>query len=99
MPPIVIEGTVNDIRGRQKNLKEDHINNVFVKYIRYSTLLYTNTAADYSKLLLYAKREAQHEKKEERLPFHTYTPASEKTHAFIIRGLDNKPSVEEKSEV
>lgn len=99
MPPIVVDGTVNNIKGLQKQLREQHnITSLQVKYTRYSTLLFTNTASDYNKLLKYAKSEAVREKKEEQLPFHTYTPPSEKTHAFIIRGLDNKPTVEEVAE-
>lgn len=95
MPPIVIDGTIDDFKNLQITLKRDYnISNIYAKY----TLLFTQFAADYNKLLQYVKKEAQQEKEEDRLQFHTFTPPSEKTHAFIIRGLGNKPSIEEVAE-
>ncbi|RZC35282.1 hypothetical protein BDFB_014501 [Asbolus verrucosus] len=32
------------------------------------------------------------------MEFHTYTPAEEKTHAFVLRGLDQRPTPEEIAE-
>lgn len=50
---------------------------------------------NFNKLLHYMKIQAESEDEAKRSYFHTYTPATNKTHGFVICGLDNRPSIEE----
>lgn len=97
MPPIVIEGILNDIASFLQPLRAKYgITNINVKYTRYSTLVYTYNNQDYKNLLAHVRTEGGQDVEEQyRVHFHTYTPTAEKTHAFVIRGLDNKPDTEE----
>lgn len=65
-------------------------NDILIRYTKNNTLLYTKNRTNYINVLQYLKEENKNE-----VRFHTYTPKEEKTHAFVIRGLDNKPEPEE----
>lgn len=95
MPPIIMEGIIQDIRKLRLTLATEYnINNVSFKFTRYSTLIFTNSSTAYHNLLKFMKSQAETEKVEDRSHFHTYTPASSKTHGFVLRGLDHQPSTE-----
>lgn len=85
-PPIVIEGLISDLKKLHENISQKCklTNTLNIKYTKNNTLLFVKTKNDYEKILLYCKEE-------EGVSFHTYTPSSQKTHAFVIRGLDNRP--------
>lgn len=90
MPPIVLDGVVTDINKLRLRLKDElQVINVQFKFTRYSTLLFTNNSSDYHKVLSFMEMQANLDKVEERSYFHTYTPATDKTHGFVIRGLDH----------
>lgn len=85
-PPIVIEGLITDLKKLHHNISQKCklTNTLNIKYTKNNTLLFVKNKTDYIKILDYCKAE-------EGVSFHTYTPSSEKTHAFVVRGLDNKP--------
>ena len=64
---------------------------VNIKYTRANTTIFTSSKLDFIRL-------RKHLSQETNARFHTYTLKSEKTHAFVIKGLDNKPSDEEVKE-
>lgn len=91
VPPIVIQGIISNINQFKINLlNECNVKQITIKYTRYSTLLHLNNIVDYKKTLDYMKKENANN-----TFFHTYTLGVEKTHAFVIRGLDHKPSIPE----
>lgn len=89
-PPIVIEGLISDLRKLHENISQKCklTNTLNIKYTKNNTLLFVKTKNDYEKILQYCKEE-------DGVSFHTYTPSSEKTHAFVVRGLDNRPEPED----
>lgn len=99
MPPIVMEGIVQDLQRLRLTLANDYnVKTVSFKFTKFSTLIFTNTSSDYKNLLKYMRSQAETEEVQERSHFHTYTPASSKTHGFVLRGLDHKPTIEEVKE-
>ncbi|KAG5897986.1 hypothetical protein JTB14_007931 [Gonioctena quinquepunctata] len=89
-PPIVIEGRMEMPRRVAENMKGKLKGQYTVDYKYRSTLIYTTNAEDHmamQKLLL-----------ETGTQFHTYTHKAEKTHAFVIKGLESAPTPEELEE-
>lgn len=89
-PPIVIEGLIRDLKKLHESITEKCklTKTLNIKYTKNNTLLFVKTKNDYEKILQYCKEE-------DGVSFHTYTPSSQKTHAFVVRGLDNKPEPKE----
>ncbi|KAG5880004.1 hypothetical protein JTB14_018104 [Gonioctena quinquepunctata] len=90
IPPIVVEGRMPMSRRITKTIKEKLKGQYTVEYKPRSTLIYTTNAEDHTairKLLLELEME-----------FHSYTNKAEKTHAFVIRGLESAPTPEELEE-
>lgn len=91
-PPLVIEGTINNIPQLQYNLQNScgiNSSKVHIKYTKNNTILQTTNKSDYDAILNYFRQENN-----TNTYFHTYTPKETKTHAFVVRGLDNKPTEE-----
>lgn len=86
-PPIVIHQKVIDHRGLIKFITEIAGKQFHVKYTAGRTTVQTYDNKIYKVLLK--------ELTEQNLKFHTYTPKDEKTHGFVLRGLDSEPSTEE----
>lgn len=86
-PPIVIHRKVQDHKGLLQFITETVGKQFYIKHAggRISIQTYKN---EHYKALLKELTEAN-------LQFHTYTPSDEKTHGFVIRGLDSKPELEE----
>ncbi|CAG9821916.1 unnamed protein product [Phaedon cochleariae] len=82
-PPIVIQGIITDRNRFLDEIKKLSTKPVFFKYGQNTTLLYAENDQDYTNL-------RDHFKKEE-VPFHTYTQKKDKSHAFVVRGLDFEP--------
>nr|CAH7760525.1 unnamed protein product [Callosobruchus chinensis] len=87
LPPIVLAGIVENNQDLIKGLKEKLNGPFYFKYTKHTTLLFLQDSGDYEKV--------KSELTGTDIEFHTYTPKSEKQHAFIIRGLDNQPNLTE----
>lgn len=86
-PPVVMHQKVNDHKSLIKQITQLIGKNFHIKHVGGRTAI---QAYDYGKYKI-LKRELA----ENNLQFHTYTPAEEKTHGFVIRGLDSNPTPEE----
>ncbi|CAG9812761.1 unnamed protein product [Phaedon cochleariae] len=86
-PPIVIQGIITDRRRFLEEIRSIAEKTVFFKYGHNSTLLYAENEEDYVKL--------RDKFKTESVPFHTYTQRKDKSHAFVVRGLDFEPEASE----
>lgn len=86
-PPIVIKGKLHCHKTFLAEIKKITKKNITLKYAKNSVILYPDDADDYKTLLRQLKQEDTE--------FHTYTTAEEKTHAFVLRGLDGDISEEE----
>ncbi|KAG5862891.1 hypothetical protein JTB14_022366 [Gonioctena quinquepunctata] len=90
IPPIVVEGRAPMTKIMAEILKEQLKGQYRPEYKPRSTLIYTANAEDHAlmrKVLL-----------ETGSQFHTYTLKEEKTHAFVIKGLESEPTPEELEE-
>ncbi|KAG5879182.1 hypothetical protein JTB14_038344 [Gonioctena quinquepunctata] len=90
VPPIVVEGRPAISKRMTEILKEQLKGKYVLEYKPRSTLIFTTSVEDHASMkraLLGA--EAQ---------FHTYTHKGEKTHAFVIKGLESEPTPEELEE-
>ncbi|KAG5893992.1 hypothetical protein JTB14_004247 [Gonioctena quinquepunctata] len=89
-PPIVVKGRAQITKRMAEILKEQLKGKYVLEYKPRSTLIYTDSIEDHAAMkraLLGAKAQ-----------FHSYTPKGEKTHAFVIRGLESGPTPEELEE-
>lgn len=90
-PPIVIKGTFKNHSQLTQEIKNQIKKGFSIKYAPKSTLLYIDDCEEYKKykkLLL----------NQEDLEFHTYTSKEDKTHAFVLRGLNGNPDLDELKE-
>lgn len=94
-PPIVLKGSLKSLSDIKRRLREEcGITKVTFKYTRFNTLILVDNETDYNNLLKYFKEE-QTDTANKILEFHTYTPSTKKTHAFVVRGLDFHPEPDE----
>lgn len=95
-PPVVLKGQLTDLAEVKKRLSEEcGIRKVNFKYTRYNTLITVENEQDHNKLVIYFKRQQVDIANKMKIEFHTYTPAPQKTHAFVVRGLDFEPTPDE----
>ncbi|CAH1099728.1 unnamed protein product [Psylliodes chrysocephalus] len=90
IPPIVVDGRTDNHATLTKDLKAIIKGKYSVKYTNATTVIFTEDMEDYESLLGGIKQAE--------IPHHTYTSKSEKTHAFVLRGLANgteKEAIEE----
>ncbi|CAH0562889.1 unnamed protein product [Brassicogethes aeneus] len=89
-PPIIIAGKT-DMRHREtiETLKEN-LTDFTVKHTKYNTIINIKKKEEYNNYIEILK--------ENNSNFHTYTPQDEKTHAFVMRGLDAKITIPELKE-
>lgn len=89
-PPIIVS---SEIKDNQRKFLEDikkHITKGFhIRYFKYSTAVYIYDMDEWT--LLKARLENKCE-------YHTYASRDQKTHAFILKGLDLEPTTEELQE-
>ncbi|CAH1099261.1 unnamed protein product [Psylliodes chrysocephalus] len=90
MPPIVLEGVPEDHKGLTGVLREIIKGNFNVKYTNNSTIVFTEDKSDYDRILENIKTEE--------MAFHTYTSKSDKSHAFVLRGLGDGTKIEDLEE-
>lgn len=87
-PPIVLDGLVKNHRNTIEKVKTILQNSKFqIKYGMNKTNILTENLENYTKLKEYFVRSKQ--------PFHTYTAKGEKTHAFVLRGLNEQTMPED----
>lgn len=84
LPPIVIHGTANDHKKLVADIRSRTTGEFFVKYNRQTTNIHFKQQPDWEAYQRYAK--------ESGIDFHTYTTSSNKTHAFVLRGLNQGTS-------
>lgn len=82
-PPIVIHHKTEKSRELVNLLKPEIKKGFEIKYTKNNTNLYIQDTEEYNKILPQIKLLADDE-----FQFHTYTQKSEKTHAFVLKGLD-----------
>lgn len=85
--PIIIAGNVSNHKELVGNIKSRIKHGFHIKYTANNISLYLDNQSDKDNILKSFNRE--------QLEYHTYTDANQKTHAFIVRGLDGEPSTEE----
>lgn len=88
-PPIVIHGKIKNSNEFINLLKVDIKKGFEIKYTANNTNLFINDSAEYKKYLDKIKPEADND-----FQFHTYTHKEDKTHAFVLRGLDPQTDLE-----
>lgn len=91
IPPIVLHGKIEDHQTFTKNLKDLCKGKYFIKYREYTTNIFMDNMEDYNKVL-------DAFKKEDDVDCHTFTTKEQKTHAFVLYGLENKPETREIAE-
>ncbi|CAH0560411.1 unnamed protein product [Brassicogethes aeneus] len=80
-PPIVLAGkTIFKHSEIVENLKKQQVSDFTIKHTKNNIILNIKSDREYDKYL--------HNLKENNVYFHTYTKEENKTHAFIMRGLD-----------
>ncbi|CAH1100920.1 unnamed protein product [Psylliodes chrysocephalus] len=98
MPPIVIDGKTANPNQLIADLKAIVQGEFSVKHTNRTTVLFVDGKEDYEKVL--------NNVKSEKMAYHTYTASSDKSHAFVLRGLaentkiqDIKEDLEEEHEI
>ncbi|CAH1105291.1 unnamed protein product [Psylliodes chrysocephalus] len=98
MPPIVIDGKTSNHSGLIQDIKAMVRGEFSVKHTNYTTILFVDQKEDYDRVIESVKSE--------KIAFHTYTANSDKSHAFVLRGLAEgtkiqaiKDSLEEEHEI
>lgn len=86
-PPIVMHGICEKHLELVKTIKGKIKANFHVKYTKENTNIYFEEYEDFQTMKNYFIITNQ--------LFHTFTPRNEKTHAFVLRGLENPPELEE----
>jgi len=86
-PPIVISGNPTNHSFTMSKLREALGDDFHIKFTNNNTNLYIHTQEKYSQ---YKETLAK-----SKVPFHTYSNKSEKTHAFVVHGFWNEPEPEE----
>lgn len=82
-PPIVIHGKPNDNQKFLKYVEASVKKGFQIKHAAETTNIHVNDPQEWSKF--------QEVPKLEKREFHTFTQKTEKTHAFVLRGLDHVP--------
>ncbi|CAG9822729.1 unnamed protein product [Phaedon cochleariae] len=86
-PPIIFDGILRDRKEIIPLIKSLTVKKFYFKYGNESTLLYTESTEDFENV----KRRL----KEDEVSFYTYALKKDKTHAFVLRGLDFEPEPSE----
>ncbi|KAG5876785.1 hypothetical protein JTB14_006758 [Gonioctena quinquepunctata] len=87
IPPIVVAGKMIMTQATMKKMKDITKKKFVLEHKPNSTIVLTQTIEDHAEVKkLLEKAEFQ---------FHTYTHSDEKTHAFILKGLDSEPDPED----
>jgi hypothetical protein len=89
-PPIIVHGFFKNHLKLTTTLRNSIGNQYTIKYTRYNTNIYTRNKSDWTKI--------QKVLKNDNIDFHTYTHKTEKTHAFVLRGLHQGPTAKEVAE-
>ncbi|CAG9824607.1 unnamed protein product [Phaedon cochleariae] len=89
-PPIVFDGVLTNRKLINEMIKEFTSKPFYFKFGRESTLLYMDNVDDFE--MLKSKLE------DDEVAFYTYTLKKDKSHAFVVRGLDFKPEPSEVKE-
>lgn len=85
--PIIISGKASNHRELITNIKNKTTGQFHIRYTANNMSLYLNNTADKKTIIQALNKEGAE--------YHTYTDAAEKTHAFVLRGLDHGPSPEQ----
>lgn len=85
--PIIMPGKINDHKQLVANIMKVAKTEFHLKYTANNVNVYFKNQNDKKAFMKIASNE--------NLEYHTYTDVEEKTHAFVIRGLDTEPTPEE----
>lgn len=86
-PPIVLHSKVKNHTMFFNNMKKEIHNGFHVKNCKNTTIINVHDVAEYRKHLIFLE--------ESKIKFHTYSEKKNKTHAFILKGIDSEPEVED----
>ncbi|CAH1115861.1 unnamed protein product [Psylliodes chrysocephalus] len=87
MPPIVIDGKTANPNQLIADLKAIVQGEFSVKHTNRTTILFVEGKDDYEKVLSNVKNE--------KMAYHTYTASSDKSHAFVLRGLADNTKIQD----
>lgn len=79
IPPIIVDGTIQDSNTATQTLKGQLSDKFQYKYSKGKTLIYTNNSEDFKKVKLYLEGK--------KYGFHTFTLPDEKLLKLVLRGL------------
>lgn len=86
-PPIVLHYKVLEHSKFIQKLEEEVRNGFYIKNTKNNTNLFIKDPEEYKKYLLSLENQ--------KISFHTYSEKTNKTHAFVLKGIDSDPTVEE----
>ncbi|KAJ3629934.1 hypothetical protein MTP99_014296 [Tenebrio molitor] len=89
-PPIIVHGFFKKHARFTARLQGEIGKHYTVKFTKFNTNIHTKNKKDWVKV--------QEILKHDNIEFHTYTHKDNKTHAFVLRGLDQKPELEDIAE-
>ncbi|KAK4875239.1 hypothetical protein RN001_011661 [Aquatica leii] len=87
LPPIIIHNEIVDHKELTSYLKKTIKNTFQIKYAKNKTNIFTEDLDDWTALNKVLQKD--------NVEYHTYTPNTLKTHAFVVRGLDHCPEIDE----
>ncbi|RZC42324.1 hypothetical protein BDFB_013312, partial [Asbolus verrucosus] len=89
-PPIIVHGFFDNYAQAVGKIQKEIGNNFTVKFTKNNTNIFCKSKEQWTKVNKLLN--------EQQVEFHTYIPAEEKTHAFVLRGLDQRPTPKEIAE-
>ena len=87
-PPLVLKGVSTSHEKLIEDIRRFIKNDFYIKYAAKSTLLYISDPTEYKS---YKNKLTE----DENIEFHTYTSGADKTHAFVLRGMQGNPPCSE----
>lgn len=86
-PPIVLHSKVENHTMFFKNMNKEIRNGFHIKNCKNTTIVNVHDPEEYRKHLIFLEKQ--------KIKFHTYTEKKNKTHAFILKGIDSEPEIED----
>lgn len=86
-PPIVVHYKILSHSQLIRNLEKEATKGFYIKNTKNNTNIFINDPEEYKKYFELLEKE--------QISFHTYTEKSNKNHAFVLKGIDSKPDIDE----
>jgi hypothetical protein len=84
-PPVIIHGFVENFNDLEQMLRRNIGKKYSIKFTRKNTTIYTQNKVDWNKV--------KNVLSQTETSYHSFTHKDEKTHAFVLQGLGQNPSV------